>query len=124
MRNPRVGKTMYHLCRIRKKLAEIEAAVEIEYILNNLSLAMYAKLGGIPWTLAPNTDLAHEIVVGIGSARLTDSRRGAGESRQGDRVPAQGRRGIRLGDDLDQDRSLARAIVEVDQDDLLPGSQG
>jgi hypothetical protein len=51
----------------------------IEYILNNVSLAMYAKLGGIPWTLTPNTDLAHEIVVGIGSARLTDSRRGAGE---------------------------------------------
>ncbi|HXR75386.1 MAG TPA: Piwi domain-containing protein [Bryobacteraceae bacterium] len=49
------------------------------YILNNLGLAVYAKLGGIPWTLAPNQDLAHEIVVGIGSARLTDSRRGAGE---------------------------------------------
>lgn len=53
---------------------------KLDYILNNLSLAMYAKLGGIPWTLAPNTDMAHEIVVGIGSARLTDSRRGAGES--------------------------------------------
>jgi hypothetical protein len=51
----------------------------IENVLNNVSLAMYAKLGGIPWTLAPNTDLAHEIVLGIGSARLTDSRRGAGE---------------------------------------------
>ncbi len=51
----------------------------IEYILNNVSLAMYAKLGGIPWTLAPNSDMAHEIIVGIGSARLTDSRRGAGE---------------------------------------------
>ena len=53
--------------------------IEVEYILNNLGLAMYAKLGGIPWTLAPNPDLAHEIVVGIGSARLTESRRGAGE---------------------------------------------
>jgi len=52
---------------------------KLDYILNNISLAMYAKLGGIPWTLSPNTDLAHEIVVGIGSARLTDSRRGAGE---------------------------------------------
>jgi hypothetical protein len=52
---------------------------KLDYILNNISLAMYAKLGGIAWTLAPNTDLAHEIVVGIGSARLTDSRRGAGE---------------------------------------------
>jgi hypothetical protein len=52
---------------------------KIDYILNNISLAMYAKLGGIPWTLAPNSDLAHEIVVGIGSAQLTDSRRGHGE---------------------------------------------
>jgi len=49
------------------------------YILNNLGVAMYAKLGGIPWTLAPNQDLAHEIIVGIGSARLSESRRGAGE---------------------------------------------
>ena len=63
------------------QLVEIETMRQqrIEYILNNLSLAMYAKLGGIPWTLAPNPDLVHEIVVGIGSARLTDSRRGAGE---------------------------------------------
>jgi hypothetical protein len=51
----------------------------IEYVLNNVSLAMYAKLGGIPWTLAPNADFAHEIIVGIGSARLTESRRGAGD---------------------------------------------
>ena len=36
---------------------------KLDYILNNISLTMYAKLGGIPWTLSPNTDLAHEIVV-------------------------------------------------------------
>jgi hypothetical protein len=52
---------------------------KLDYTLNNISLAMYAKLGGIPWTLTPNSDLAHEIVMGIGSARLNDSRRGSGE---------------------------------------------
>ena len=63
------------------QLIEIETVRQSgrAYILNNLGLAMYAKLGGIPWTLAPNQDLAHEIVVGIGSARLSESRRGAGE---------------------------------------------
>lgn len=44
------------------------------YILNNLALASYAKLGGIPWTLTSNQDLDHEIVVGIGSARLVNRR--------------------------------------------------
>jgi hypothetical protein len=63
------------------QLIEIETVRQsgTAYILNNLGLAMYAKLGGIPWTLAPTQDLAHEIVVGIGSARLGESRRGAGE---------------------------------------------
>lgn len=63
------------------QLVEIETIRQrqMAYILNNLGLAIYAKLGGIPWTLAPNQDLAHEIVVGIGSARLTESRRGTGE---------------------------------------------
>ena len=63
------------------QLVEIETIRKerVDYILNNLSLAIYAKLGGVPWTLTPNTDGAHEIVMGIGSARLSDSRRGAGE---------------------------------------------
>lgn len=49
------------------------------YILNNIALAMYAKLGGIPWVLSPNPDLVHEIIFGIGSARISESRRGGGE---------------------------------------------
>ena len=42
----------------------------IAYSLNNLALALYAKLGGIPWTLSVQQRLVHEIVVGIGSARI------------------------------------------------------
>lgn len=40
------------------------------YTLNNLALSLYAKLGGIPWTLSVQQRLVHEIVVGIGSARV------------------------------------------------------
>jgi len=63
------------------QLIEIETVRQSgrAYILNNISVAIYAKLGGIPWTLAPNQDLAHEVIVGIGSAKLVDSRRGPGE---------------------------------------------
>jgi hypothetical protein len=42
----------------------------IAYSLNNISLAMYAKLGGIPWLLSVQQRLVHEIVVGIGSAQI------------------------------------------------------
>lgn len=42
----------------------------VAYSLNNLALAMYAKLGGIPWTLSVQQRMMHEIVVGIGSARI------------------------------------------------------
>ncbi len=49
------------------------------YILNNIALAMYAKLGGIPWVLASGTGITHEIIVGIGSAVLKKGRRGAGD---------------------------------------------
>jgi len=44
------------------------------YILNNLSLACYAKMGGIPWVLSSTPGLTHELVFGIGSALKSDSR--------------------------------------------------
>ena len=42
----------------------------LSYTLNNVALALYAKLGGIPWTLSVQQRLAHEIIVGIGSAQV------------------------------------------------------
>jgi hypothetical protein len=46
----------------------------VDYSLNNISLALYAKLGGVPWTLSVQQRLVHEIVVGIGSARVGGDR--------------------------------------------------
>lgn len=43
---------------------------DIAYSLNNIALALYAKLGGIPWTLSVQQRLVHEIVVGIGCAQI------------------------------------------------------
>jgi Piwi domain len=48
----------------------------IAYSLNNIALALYAKLSGIPWTLSVQQRLVHEVIVGIGSARVGFDRLG------------------------------------------------
>jgi hypothetical protein len=52
---------------------------QLVYILNNVALACYAKLGGIPWLIQANRGMAHELVFGLGSASLAESRLGARE---------------------------------------------
>lgn len=42
-------------------------------VLGPMALQVYAKLGGIPWTLPASHDVDREIVVGIGSAEKRDS---------------------------------------------------
>lgn len=49
------------------------------YVLDNIALASYAKLGGIPFVMAATPGLAHELVIGIGSASLRPSRLGKAE---------------------------------------------
>jgi hypothetical protein len=49
----------------------------LDFILSNIALASYAKLGGTPWHLKVNDPMAHELVVGLGSASLSESRLGA-----------------------------------------------
>jgi len=46
----------------------------LTYILNNVGLACYAKLGGVPWLLQANRGIAHELVIGLGSASLGSGR--------------------------------------------------
>jgi hypothetical protein len=48
----------------------------LQYVLNNMALATYAKLGGVPWLVRAHLPIAHELVIGMGSARVSDGRLG------------------------------------------------
>jgi len=48
----------------------------LQHALNNMALATYAKLGGVPWLVRAHMPIAHELVVGMGSARISNSRLG------------------------------------------------
>ncbi|NML67914.1 hypothetical protein HHL22_22160 [Hymenobacter sp. RP-2-7] len=48
----------------------------LTWVLNNMSLATYAKLNGIPWLLKADLPIAHEMVFGIGSAIVSEGRFG------------------------------------------------
>lgn len=46
----------------------------LAYTLSNLALAIYAKLGGIPWLIKSDRAISHEVVIGLGSAAIGESR--------------------------------------------------
>lgn len=49
----------------------------LQYVLNNMALATYAKLGGgVPWLVRAHLPIAHELVIGMGSAHIGDGRLG------------------------------------------------
>jgi acetoacetate decarboxylase len=47
---------------------------QLVFALNNMSVATYAKIGGVPWLLKSQPRGAHELVIGIGSQELTTAR--------------------------------------------------
>jgi hypothetical protein len=53
--------------------------VQLAYSMNNISLACYAKLGGVPWLLKSQPTVARELVIGLGSHEVQSSRFGANE---------------------------------------------
>jgi hypothetical protein len=46
----------------------------LQYILQNFSISLYAKLNGTPWTVDQDQAISDEIVVGMGVAELSGSR--------------------------------------------------
>jgi len=52
---------------------------QLVFALNNMRLATYAKIGGVPWLLRSQPTVAHELIVGIGSHTLATGRLGGRE---------------------------------------------
>lgn len=73
-----VSKAMLMSQGIPTQMVRIQTILqqEVAYSLNNIALALYAKLNGIPWTLSVQQRLVHEVIVGIGSARVGFDRLG------------------------------------------------
>ena len=75
-----VAKVPFLTQQIPVQQFEIETALssgsQLSAVLNNMALAMYAKLNGIPWLLKANPTIAHELVIGLGSAYVGDGRLG------------------------------------------------
>lgn len=67
-------KVSFHTHQIPVQEFEIETTrrpdSQLIYVLNNMALATYAKLNGIPWLLKANPTIAHELVIGLGSADI------------------------------------------------------
>jgi hypothetical protein len=78
-----VSKAEFLAHQIPSQEFKIETATlpdyNLQYALNNISLAIYSKLGGIPWLIKADKGIAHELVVGIGSATVGESRLGESE---------------------------------------------
>lgn len=47
---------------------------DLQYILQNLSVALYAKMNGTPWTVDHDQTISDELVIGIGTCELSGSR--------------------------------------------------
>jgi len=46
----------------------------LQYNLQNISVALYAKLNGIPWTVDHDLTIADELVIGLGTCEIGQSR--------------------------------------------------
>jgi len=57
------------------RLSKIASTPEsLQHILQNFSIALYAKMKGIPWTVDHDLTIADELVIGVGAVELSGSR--------------------------------------------------
>ena len=72
------GKSLFFLHQVPVQDFTIEllgqSDTSLGYSLNNMALACYAKMGGVPWLLKSSPTLSHELVIGIGSANIGQER--------------------------------------------------
>lgn len=73
-----LGKSLFFLHQVPVQDFTIELLAQSDYSLgyslNNMALACYAKMGGVPWLLKASPTLSHELVIGIGSANIGQER--------------------------------------------------
>lgn len=48
--------------------------LNLAYLLNSISVAIYAKLNGVPWVISTPPPTSHELVVGLGVTEISDGR--------------------------------------------------
>ncbi len=73
-----LGKSLFFTHQVPVQDFTIELLLQSDnslgYSLNNMALACYAKMGGVPWLLKSSPTLSHELVIGIGSANIGQER--------------------------------------------------
>lgn len=98
---------------------EMETALapnnQLGYILNNIALASYAKLGGVPWLMQADRTIAHELVIGLGSAHI-------GQGRLGKKERVVGITTVFSGDGNYWLSNLSRAVSADDYEEALLAS--
>jgi hypothetical protein len=46
----------------------------LQFTLQNIAIALYAKMGGTPWTVDHDLTIADELIIGLGTVELSESR--------------------------------------------------
>jgi hypothetical protein len=50
------------------------APYDLQYILQNFTVALYAKMNGTPWTVNQDTTISDELIIGIGTSEVSSNR--------------------------------------------------